>query len=388
MNIGRLFFVLFLSLYIGLHFTLDAQSHDSQVLSTELSLINDFSKVLTGGIQKNELDHMGFLSLNLALNTENAGLWKGGELNFHLLNTHGAQVSGECAGDLQVFSNIEAGESTRIFELFYSQQIKKFKISAGWNDLNADYCVSENSSLLINSSFGIIPTISINVPVSIFPVTAPFVDLTYSYSNISALSIASYWGNPGTYETNKYNLNWQLNNRDGLFTIIQYAYTNTDNNFYLNAGFYNHSGHFNNLIDSNNYTKNNYGFYFNFDKAFSNLIRDQLAFFGQVGLAPSNKNLADYYLGTGLLISGLIRHDKISDTFSFGIAYMNINKLLRRNNPDIKRYETAIEFNYQININEHLSLQPDVQYILNPGAGINGNISNALVGTIRLAITY
>jgi carbohydrate-selective porin OprB len=47
-----------------------------------------------------------------------------------------------------------------------------------------------------------------------------------------------------------------------------------------------------------------------------------------------------------------------------------------------------MEFTYQLTIAEHFVIQPDFQYIINPGAGINGDIENVFAGTIRLVISY
>ena len=51
-----------------------------------------------------------------------------------------------------------------------------------------------------------------------------------------------------------------------------------------------------------------------------------------------------------------------------------------------KKTETAIELFYQYQITDNLIIKPDVQYVINP-AGMDFYVDNALVGTLRFAIT-
>ncbi|MBN1462973.1 MAG: carbohydrate porin, partial [Paludibacteraceae bacterium] len=48
-------------------------------------------------------------------------------------------------------------------------------------------------------------------------------------------------------------------------------------------------------------------------------------------------------------------------------------------------HETTIELTYKMVLNEHLYIQPDIQYIINP-AGTENKLNNALVGIVRFGM--
>jgi carbohydrate-selective porin OprB len=51
------------------------------------------------------------------------------------------------------------------------------------------------------------------------------------------------------------------------------------------------------------------------------------------------------------------------------------------------RHETAIELYYRYTLNNHISLQPDFQYIINP-SGADTRLSDALLGLLRLSVEF
>ncbi|MBN1116638.1 MAG: carbohydrate porin [Bacteroidales bacterium] len=358
----------------------------------EGDLVGEFIHIFKGGIQTNELDYQGLEQFKLYFDTENAGFWKGGSIHLHVLNTHGQEVSANYTGDLQVFSNIESPSHTGIFEFIYSQQFIWLELRTGWNDLNAQYCKSEFGSLFINSSFGITPGIALNVPVSIFPLTAPFLEINFNRNKNSSIGIAGYAGNPGDLVSNKYNLDWELTCNNGMLNIIQYKYhSGTEKLLSVNAGLYNHTENFVSFKDSLKAYTGNFGFFVNADKTFiasNEHFENELNGFLQFSLAPDDRNLVDFYLGTGISYHGFFNTKNVSDIVGFGIAHMSTSKSWQEQASEHKKSETAIEFTYQLCLKDRITFQPDLQYIINPGAGTNGDIDNALAGTLRFIVSY
>ena len=84
----------------------------------------DFVTNHSGGLKTNsEADtHISYLSNTdfvAELDTEKAGLWNGGTFHGHFFNNHGANPSEDYIGDLQVVNNIEAENTTKMYELWY-----------------------------------------------------------------------------------------------------------------------------------------------------------------------------------------------------------------------------------------------------------------------------
>jgi hypothetical protein len=122
--------------------------------------------------------YLGLGAVQLTLKTEENGWWKGGALSLFVANTHGDNPSADDVGDLQVFDNIEApnprtwtfgkkyGMPNRSFfyEFYYQQVIKNFRFLIGQSDLNYDFQYSNYGANFLNSSFGISPEVTVNLP--------------------------------------------------------------------------------------------------------------------------------------------------------------------------------------------------------------------------------
>ena len=131
----------------------------------------DLVSNVSGGIQRGTT-YLGLANIVAGFDTEKANWWKGGELFVNIGNTHGGEPSKNLVGDIQGVSNIEAGNLTFMYELWFKQRFGNFEIGLGLQDLNVDFASSENGALFTNSSFGIHSSIADNVTSPIFPLTA------------------------------------------------------------------------------------------------------------------------------------------------------------------------------------------------------------------------
>ncbi|HEY3388237.1 MAG TPA: carbohydrate porin, partial [Prolixibacteraceae bacterium] len=120
----------------------------------EGSYIGDLVSNLNGGIRKGTT-WLGLANLKAGINTREAGWWKGGEFRINAANTHGGTPSASFVGDFQGVSNIEAGNLTFMYELWYKQTVGDFSLVLGLQDLNSNFAIAENGNLFTNSSFGI-----------------------------------------------------------------------------------------------------------------------------------------------------------------------------------------------------------------------------------------
>ena len=155
----QFFNVIFLLL---IHFLAVGQDSTSTI-GKEIKIISDFGANVHGGID-NGTAWLGLVNVTLDVPTDRLRLWKNGQLYFHYMSTFGKSFS-QYSGDLQIVSNIEAQHIATFMELWYAHQFNKLKIKAGVIDLNANFAYTNESLQLINSSFGIQPTISANMPV-------------------------------------------------------------------------------------------------------------------------------------------------------------------------------------------------------------------------------
>jgi len=140
---------------------------------------------------------------------------------------------------------------------------------------------------------------------------------------------------------------------------------------------------------------------------FANTSDRGLNFFARVLTAPGDRNIVDCYFNTGLTLKGLVE-SRANDILGLGFAYARISPQVAANeaisdafagipftglHPD---FEAALELTYQIEVADRWTVQPDIQYILHPGARLaDGSnpasvsaIPNALVLCIRTAFKF
>ncbi len=366
------------------------QDSNESAITFETSITGDFNRIFSGGVNPQPaFQYMGLEDAVLILNTEKCGLWKGGMFLLHGQNIHGATPSASYTGDYQVFSNIEAGDHTGFFEFYFQQSFGPFTLTMGQQDMNSNLCVSEYGGLFINSSFGIMPSISLNVPVGIFPIGALGIFMEYATGEKSNFKTAIYDGDPEDISSNRYNLNFEHQKGEGLLYIGEYEYNNFDangDNFKLGA--YYHSDEFNSLSDTTAQIKGNYGIYGIVDKRIlepSGYFDNGVNVFLQLGFAPASRNLVSSYIGFGVNTHTPFRR-RIHDNMGCGVAFMKVGKDFKNIYPESLSAETALEFTYQFFIGNNYFIQPDLQYIIHPGA--TKGIDNALTGTMRFSLSF
>lgn len=360
------------------------EGEESRQPAIQLSAIykGDLVRNFNGGIATGTT-YLGLADLFINFDTEKAGLWKGGELLIHGANTHGGEPTSDLVGDFQGVSNIEAGDHTFLYELWYRQSIANFTATIGLQDLNVEFANSEVAALFLNSSFGVHSVIAGNISAPIFPVTKPGLTLSAELSERLTLKSALYKGCPVDFDLNPYNLNWNANYEEGLLWISEghYSWTGDRNrNNVLKGGFFYHQHCPETEIDMpEEYVERDYGFYAVGEHHLS-LTEDEgrgLKIFYQLGISPRNDNFG--YFGAGCSYAGLLS-SKGSDVLGLAIAESMLTDAYGHN-------ETTFELTYKVQLNDQMYLQPDVQYVVHPG-GTDVNLENATVGFLRLGMEF
>ncbi|MGH7094068.1 MAG: carbohydrate porin, partial [Stellaceae bacterium] len=128
-----------------------------------------------------------------------------------------------------------------------------------------------------------------------------------------------------------------------------------------------------------------------------------LSLFARVmGTPETNRNLVDFNLNAGLNVHGLVP-GRDDDTFGLAMGFAKVSPTLAGLDRDTQYYtgsytparnsETFIEATYQYAVTPWLQLQPDNQYVFNPGGGIanpsgTSRVADELVLGMRTNITF
>ena len=130
-----------------------------------------------------------------------------------------------------------------------------------------------------------------------------------------------------------------------------------------------------------------------------------IAVFARAMGAPNDRNLVSFSVNAGVNFHGMVP-GRDADTLAVGGGLAQLSSAARAFNRDTNFYGTApfatptrnveqfIEITYQIQVTPWLQIQPDFQYIFNPGGGIpNSNnpelrVKNEAVFGARTGITF
>ena len=359
----------------------------------------EFGAVIQGGLLQNfrgglkkGTDYMSRIHLTLSFDTEKAKLWKGGLIRINWTNAHGGTPTATLIGDFQPISRNEATERTGLFEFWYRQTIGNISILIGQHDMNSSFGTSNYGGLSINSAFGMYPSITPNTgfAFSIFPRTMPTIYLKHEMKKFT-VQAAVYAGASENFEQDRYNIKWNLD--DSRFTVGEIHYKNMKNGVrkgLYKIGVIHHSGEFADITDLTGIqtTKAGMGMYIIADHLLiqENEVDEQgLGLFFEAGAAPGDHNLVDQFVAGGFVYKGLFRNRDQDELFC-GILNSSINNDLPEGSGFDTNGRTILEANYALKFGSHFTLQPDLQYIINPGA--SSELKNAFLGILRFSINY
>jgi porin len=348
----------------------------------EAYYIGDQVNNLSGGIKTGSC-YLGMANIRLTLDAEKAGLWKGGQFYINAANTHGASPSSELLGDMQVASNIDAGDHTYLQEVWYKQTLGRVELTMGLQDLNVEFAHSEHGAFFLNSSFGILPVISNNIAAPIFPLTALGFTVKWNISEKNSWINALYDGSPTDFDYNPYNVKWQFISGDGLLAISEYQ-LNTDMKKLhgtYKLGVYSHSHIVEKSLDKNipdSLNNSLFGVYMYADQKIWKQNNKSIGMFLQVGYCPSAASINNVYFGLGVNFTNPFSKQG-KDILGIAIAHEH----LKNKNGS----ETSIEVTYNYQLTKNIFIQPDFQYIINP-AGTSETLDNCIAADIRFGFRF
>lgn len=341
----------------------------------------------TSGGANGEASEKGYslFHLGVTVDTKKAGLWEGGKFFMLYQRKAGMGLSGgdNAMGDYFGFDGWNMPEVNQISEYWYQQKFfnDKLRFKFGKQDSNTDFGYLNSGWDFMNVAFSVNPTTPLpsfpNPPLGFVTAISPKEWLTlkdgiYSQNgnpfNITELEIKpTIKKMPGRYILGA----WEASNSNGINTA---AGMNPDGSTYYN-----------------NFNRN-FGAYAEFEQMVYKEKKDDdndmqgLIVFGQFGISPSNKNDLSRYVGGGLHYLGPIpKRDKdmVGIAVGSGSFAPRLGDVGSGCNSRVGS-ETVIEAFYRLQLNRWFYLQPDVQFIMNPG----GMYPNSVAMGIRSVITF
>jgi porin len=372
---------------------------------------------LTGG-SKRGFAYDGLTQAVLQLNTQQAFGWYGGTFNVSALQVHGTDLSADNLQTLQTASGIEADRSTRLWELWYDQKFleeDRLDIKIGQQSLDQEFMVSSNALAFVNTMFGwpMLPSADLPGGGPAYPLSAlglrarwrPINPVTVLAGVFSGSPVENQSGDPQI--ANPSGTSFPLNRGVLAIAEAQYAYPSLGGmvspgetqplaRTYRFGAWYDSEDFGDELYAASGLPLPNpasgrvplrrhgdFALYAVADQMVWRSSKDPnrtLSVFARaMGTPLADRNLIDVSLNAGLVLRDPFTY-RTDDSFGLGVGYAHVSRQVAAYDQDVAQTtgtfdppqsgETYVEATYQYQVTPWLQLQPDVQYVFNPGGGV------------------
>jgi len=360
-------------------------------ISLQAAYTGDFWHIPTGGLKSGGA-YLDDLDMQLAVDLERAIEWQGAQFFFYAIYNDGNELSGDKVGDLNGVSNIETGlEALRIQEAWIDQTFAGGRLSlrGGLYDLNSEFDAGEVRALFLGSSHGMgteFGQTGLNGP-SVFPVTSLGARLNWAFGEGAYARVAVLDGVPGDPDHPK-RMTVNLSSDDGALIAAEVGLTNEDGRIW-SLGAWTYTARFPDLETAETH-RSNRGVYLAMEEPLLSRAAGSdfdLAGSLRFGVANDDINPVSAFLGTTLVATGLVA-DRPDDQLGLALAVAAVGDKYRAmvagGGGVPVDHEFNLELTYYADITEWLSLQPDLQWIVHPGA--DRAIENTFVMGLRFQL--
>ena len=395
---------------------------------------------VSGGMKQGFV-YDGLTQADLQLDTQRAFELYGGTFNVSALYIHGSNLSQNNLATIQTASGIEADRSLRLWELWYQQKFDDGKIDVKIGEQSADqeFIVSSNAGLFVNTMFGwpVLPSYDLPGGGPAYPLAAPAVRVRFRPSNSLTILAAAFNGSPVLNETgdpqqqNASGTSFPLGNGVLAFAELQYEFPANGGmvrpgdatilpGVYKLGAWYDSQNFDDQQFDTNGLPlasstsngnplqhRGTFSVYAVGDQVIwrsQEEAEQTLSAFTRIMGAPPDENFISFGLNAGLTLKDPIE-GRDDDTAGIGMGFAKVSDRTADADRDVALFsggtpsfvrssETFVEATYQIQVFPWWQVQPDFQYIFNPGGGVaNPNdplhkTGNEAVLGVRTNITF
>ena len=290
---------------------------------------------------------------------------------------HGDSLTQHDVGDFSVVSNIDAVHQLRLHELWGQRQIGPASVRVGLLAADTEFWGSDTAALFVSSAFGAPSVISGNLPHSpIFPQGVLGARAAFDLGKRDTLRIALIDGDGGDpTSVNRHGLRIDFNH--GALLVVE------DQHIFGTIAAPTASarlGAFFRTRDSTDIDGPSARGTWGMVGVIDHTINKRLVWFARAGIAEHDRSIVPWSVETGVNVGAVFGP---RNTLGLAFAYVDLNNQLRTpDNPLGLRHEAIVESTLNMPLNEKITVQPDLQYVFDPGG--TANARNALVAGVRV----
>lgn len=378
-----------------------------------------------GGVQRG-FDYEGLIQAQFQLDTAKAFGWAGGTVHASALQIHGRNLTADHLAVLQTASGIEAERATRLWELWYDQQLDHgaLDVKIGQQSLDHEFMITPSASAFVNAMFGWSALSSTDMPGGgpVYPLGVVGLRVQARPTKALTLRAGLFNGSPGsshggdTQQQNPAGIGFPLDS--GALAIAEIQYAPSADAVFKFGGWYDserfadlrYGDHGLSLANpaSTGVPEQHRGDYSLYILADGTLWQDQLRKahrldgFARINGAPEvDRNLVTVSVDFGLTLAAPFQ-GRDGDTAGIGVGFAQISPRAAALDRDrafftssftpLRTHETFIEATYSYAATPWLQLQPDFQYFFNPAGGLakpsGGKIGDEAVLGLRGVVQF
>lgn len=395
----------------------ETSQQDDDPFRVNVTYTGDIWSNLSGGLGRG-IRYLDNIDVNLEIDIDKLPLGlKETTVYIYGLGNQGGSIS-DLSGDLQGISNIESFNSWRFFEAWIQKKflLAKSSILIGLYDINSEFNVINSSLLFLNSSHGLDPSLALSgvLGPSTFPYTSFGGRIKVNPAGGWVVQVAVLDGIPSN-PANPIGTKVFFREEDGLLFLSEVGlYSVTDKELQLR----NRTARLQHLLGRRTdirryqfalggwaYSKKRAGWisvaeperefgiyglgeYQIFNESMTS--GEGLTVFGRFSLANEQTNRLAGYLGGGLVYKGFLK-SRDKDELGIAVAHaINSDKYRNQNTLPVpistKNSETNFELTYLSVLTSSVSLQADLQYIINPNMRVD--ITHAFSVGFRMQVSF
>ncbi len=364
---------------------------------------------VSGGV-KTGATMQGVTTMTMDVDTGKAFSLQGGTFHVSALQIHGRPLSQYYLDNLQAANGNEGENATRLWELWYDQATPdgKFDIKLGQQSIDNEFMGSTYSGLFVNTMAGwpIIPSVDLYGGGPAYPLSSLGVRGQFKPNGNVAILAGVFDDDPGggTFDDDQQALDprgGRFSLKNGALWIAEIQYSTKLFGLpgtYKFGGWYDSANFPDQLYGYNH--RGNYSLYGVVDQTIWQSPKNSnrsLNLFGRVMGAPGDQNLVDFGFNGGVTLTApLPGRDNDQAGLDFGVAHVSSHAADATAASGGRRpgTETLLEATYAAQATPWLVLQPDIQYVINPGGGIDDpddtskKLGNELVIGLRGIVTF
>src|SRR5215210_4920511 len=378
---------------------------------------------VAGGVDPGNATYVHDIWVGLKFDLEKLAGWKGGQFVISGINRFGEDLTMKYIGSIYSTQQMVGGQRTFLYQVYLQQKLFTDQLTAKLGRFGAsdDFNTSPLYGYSLNNGInGNIRNVLFNTRFSAYPFATWAGALFYDLTPKLHVKVGVFQTSEGMFENDDNGLNFGIGDRDGYTAIAQIGWTPEFFKRPIPAS----QGDGKSIRDSKNmapsqmkgmpghywigatysewdlyqrfgggFEDHSYGFYAHADQMVTQetLGSDEgLTAFVAAGYYPQTEiSIVPFQFNAGLNYKGLPpgrKDDRTMIHFIYGKLSDDYSRSVRVLGGEDAESEKVVEFAHRFQITPWSYIQPDVQWVINPGG--TGDIDDAVVIGAQMGVTF